>query len=104
MYETDSEMTNMIEGKLISDSEQMTKSLLNMGMAWLSSIDFGKTDTKLARRLKEKAQLEDKWISQVWNTYVNECMSTVTMSIIISVWLDLWSASNKFAICINTIL
>ena len=45
MYETDSEMTNMIEGKPTADSEQMTKLLLNMGMAWLGSIDFDETDT-----------------------------------------------------------
>ena len=40
MYETDLDMTNMIEGKLTADSEQMTKLLLNMGMAWLGSIDM----------------------------------------------------------------
>ena len=39
MYETDSEMTDMIEGKMATNSEQMTKYLLNMGMAWLGSID-----------------------------------------------------------------
>ena len=39
MYETDSKMTNMIEGKLTADSEQMTKFILNMGMAWLGIID-----------------------------------------------------------------
>ena len=33
MYEIESEMNNMIEGKLAVDSEQMTKILLNMGMA-----------------------------------------------------------------------
>ena len=33
MYETESEMTNMIEGKLTADSEKMTKPLLNMVMA-----------------------------------------------------------------------
>ena len=32
MYETDSGMTNMIEGKLTADHEQMTKLLLNMGI------------------------------------------------------------------------
>ena len=40
MYEIESGMTNMIEGKLIADSENMTKILLNMGMAWLGSIEF----------------------------------------------------------------
>ena len=40
MYEIDSEMKNMIEGKLNIDSEQMTKYLLNMGMALLGSIDM----------------------------------------------------------------
>ena len=45
MYETDSEMTNMIEGKLTADSEQMTKPLLNMGMVWLGSIDFDEIDS-----------------------------------------------------------
>ena len=45
MYETDSRMTNMIEGKLTADSEQMTKLLLNMGMELLGSIDFDKTNT-----------------------------------------------------------
>ena len=39
MYETGSDMTNMIEGQLTTDSEQMTKLLLNMGMEWLGSID-----------------------------------------------------------------
>ena len=33
MYETDSGMNDMIEGKLTIYSEQMTKLLLNMGMA-----------------------------------------------------------------------
>ena len=33
VYETASWMTNMIEGKLTANSEQMTKLLLNMGMA-----------------------------------------------------------------------
>ena len=33
MYEIDLGMTNMIEGKLTTDSDQMTKLLLNMGMA-----------------------------------------------------------------------
>ena len=33
MDETDSEMTNMIEGKLTVDNQHMTKFLLNMGMA-----------------------------------------------------------------------
>ena len=32
MYETDSGMTNMIEGKMTVDSGQMTKIILNMGM------------------------------------------------------------------------
>ena len=39
MYEIDSKMTNMIEGKLTADSQQMTKILLNMGMALLGNID-----------------------------------------------------------------
>ena len=36
MYETDSGMTNMIEGKLTAKSEQMTKSSLEHGhaMTW----------------------------------------------------------------------
>ena len=33
MYKTDLGMTNMIEAKLTTDSENMTKLLLNMGMA-----------------------------------------------------------------------
>ena len=38
MYETDSKMNNMIEGKLTAENEQMTKYLLNIGMEWLGSI------------------------------------------------------------------
>ena len=33
MYETNSAMTKMIEGKMTVDSDNMTKLLLNMGMA-----------------------------------------------------------------------
>ena len=33
IYETDSGITNMIEGKLTADSENMTKLISNMGMA-----------------------------------------------------------------------
>ena len=80
MYEIDSKMTNMIEGKLTIDSQQMIKFLLNMGMAWLRSIEFNGIDThppmqltvglfldnsNNVRRLKESAGLEDKWITQV---------------------------------------
>ena len=80
MYETESEMTNMIEGKLTTYNEKMTRYLLNMGMAWIGSIDFDETDThppmqltvglfldnsNNVRRLKESAGLEDKWITQV---------------------------------------
>ena len=39
MYETKSEMNNMIEGKMTTDNEQMTKLLLNMGMAWLGNMN-----------------------------------------------------------------
>ena len=38
-------MTNLIEGKLTIDNEEVTKYLLNMGMAWIGSIDFYETDT-----------------------------------------------------------
>ena len=80
-------MTNMIEGKLTIDSEQMTKLLLNMGMAWLGGIDFDEMDThppmqllmgvfldnsNEVRILKESAGLEDKRITQVLNAYANE--------------------------------
>ena len=40
VYETDLGMIDIIEGKLIEDSEEMTKYLLNMGMAWLGNIDM----------------------------------------------------------------
>ena len=39
MYKTDLGMTNMIEGKMTADSDNMNKILLNMGMAWLGNID-----------------------------------------------------------------
>ena len=55
MYETDSEMTNMIEGKPTADSEQMTKLLLNMGMAWLGNMN----DTNTPMQLMVKVFLDN---------------------------------------------
>ena len=73
-------MTNIIEGEMTTDSEHMTKFLLNMGMEWLESIEFNETDThppmqkttgvfldnsNEVRRLMESVGIKDKQITQV---------------------------------------
>ena len=65
----------------------MKKLLLNMGMAWLGSIDFDETDThppmqltegvflensNEVRRLMKLVGLKDKQITQELNAYENE--------------------------------
>ena len=64
-------MTNMIEGKLTTNSEQMTKFLLNMGMAWLGTIHFDETDTQLPMKNDSGSilrQLKQGKMNQGWPT------------------------------------
>ena len=59
IYEIDSDITNMIEGKLTTDNEWMTKFLLNMGMEWLGSNDFYETDTHPPMQLMARVFLDN---------------------------------------------
>ena len=58
MYETDSRMTDMIEGKLIAEYQQMNESLSNMGMAWLGNIDL-ENDTNPPMQLTVRVFLDN---------------------------------------------